>query len=114
MGILKFQDVRAWECAREDTVPGWTPMTAVARFTLEPTGNCTVDTGEYATGEYFASPSSTWQQAEDYCVANGGHLVSIGSYAEHALSKSSSRASVIARCMYDEGKSGFRLIDELK
>ena len=33
------------------------------------------------------------------------------SYAEHAFSKSSSRLSVIARYMYDDGKSGFRLID---
>ena len=36
-----------------------------------------------ATGQYFASPSSTWQQAEDYCVANGGHLVSIHSSAQN-------------------------------
>ena len=40
--------------------------------------------GPYAaTGQYFASPSSTWQQAEDYCVANGGHLVSIHSSAQN-------------------------------
>lgn len=29
-------NVSTWECAREDTVPGYAPMNAVARFTLTP------------------------------------------------------------------------------
>ena len=36
-------DTQSWSCARENTVSGWTPMKAVARFILVPTqGNLTL------------------------------------------------------------------------
>ena len=62
------------------------------------------------------SQSERWVSARP-CVSCGWAHRSISiafSYALQALSKSSSRESVIARYIYDDGKSGLRLIEAEK